>query len=239
MDNFECILFDCMETLVDLHKLPAFRDYALWAYEGSGVEELWEDFDEFFRYYILAKQELSSRLPEHADYEMLGRFLHIVRVSLPDLPYEMMEATAEKLYRNYWRNYRAGSYVREDVRRVLGELSGSCRMGVVSNFMVMNGIEELLELHGIRNCFDFVITSVAEGWRKPHPAIYNKAIELSGAIPERILFVGDDFVNDYEMPLKIGMKPVFLDRYGRHPEAESRVNDFYGLRDRIRNQPKE
>ena len=58
MNNFDYIFFDCMETLVDLQKLPTVRDYAEWAYKGSGVEELWEDFDEFFRYNMLAKKEL-------------------------------------------------------------------------------------------------------------------------------------------------------------------------------------
>jgi putative hydrolase of the HAD superfamily len=44
----EYIFFDCMETLIDLHKLPVAEDYAMWAYRGSGVESLWQDFDSFF-----------------------------------------------------------------------------------------------------------------------------------------------------------------------------------------------
>lgn len=233
MSKPEYIFFDCMETLVDLHKLPDLRDYAAWAFEGSGAEELWEDFDEYFRYYLLARQELSSRIPEYADYDMRSRYLYIVKISLPDLPYEMMESAAGKLYDNYWRNYKAGSYVREDVRKTVADLSEHFKMGVVSNFMVMNGIDELLEIHDLRKYFDFVVTSVAEGWRKPHPAIYSRALELAGAAPKKIIFVGDDFVNDYTAPLELGMKPVYLDRHGRHPELASRVCDFYGLRDMI------
>lgn len=234
MRKVEYLFFDCMETLIDLHKLPMLRDYASWAFEGSGVEELWESFDEFFRYYLLAKQDLSSRLPEHADYEMRGRFLHIIKLSLPDIPYGLMESAAGKLYDSYWRNYKAGSYVREDVRDVVVDLSKDYKMGVVSNFMIINGIEELLEIHDMNKYFDFVVTSVKEGWRKPHPAIYSKALETACIEPAKVLFIGDDFVNDYETPQKIGMTAVYLDRFDRHPELEGRVRDFYGLREMLK-----
>lgn len=227
------IFFDCMETLIDLEKLPSMRDYAAWAYEGSGVEDLWEDCDEFFRYYMLAKQELASRLPEHADYEMRGRFLHLVQSSLPDLPYESREATADMLYKNYWKNYKAGSYVKEDVRAALSQLRRHYKLGVVSNFMVMGGIEEMLELHGLLEWFDFVVTSVAIGWRKPHRNIYRKALEVSGADPVHVVFVGDDYINDYAAPLETGMQPVFLDRYDRRPELSRRIKNFYELRDML------
>lgn len=231
MKKFEYIFFDCMETLVDLHKLPLLRDYASWAFDGSGAEERWESFDDFFRYYLLAKQDLSSRLPEHADYEMRGRFLHTIKLSLPDLPYILMESVAEKLYSNYWRNYKAGSYVREDVREVVDDLSENYKMGVVSNFMITNGIEELLEMHDMKKYFDFVVTSVAEGWRKPHPAIYSKAMEIAHIESDKVLFVGDDFVNDFVTPKKIGMAAIYLDRFDRHPELDGRVRDFHDLRE--------
>ncbi len=226
---FNYIFFDCMETLIDLQKLPTMRDYAAWAYVGSGLEGYWEDLDEFFRYYLLSKQELALRLPEHADYEMRGRFLHLVQLSLPQLPYELMESTADILYKNYWRNYKAGSYVSEDVRNALPKLKERYKLGVVSNFMVMGGIEEMLEMHGISENFNFVVTSVAECWRKPHQAIYRKALEIAGAEPEQVVFVGDNYANDYIAPAEMGMRPIYLDRFGKHLELESRVLDFYGL----------
>ena len=52
------IFFDCMETLVDLHELPSSSDYARWAFQGSGVEGYWRDFEDFL---ILQKTEEGSR----------------------------------------------------------------------------------------------------------------------------------------------------------------------------------
>jgi len=229
VNMFDYIFFDCMETLVDLKKLPALKDYAAWAYYGSGAEERWVDFDEFFRYYLLARQELSAKLPEYADYDMYTRFLHIVRLSMPDMPYEVMESTAADLYRNYWRNYKSGSFVRDDVLHALPQLMKRYKMGVVSNFMITGGIEEMLELHGIAGYFEFVVTSVAVGWIKPHPAIYKKALELANIAPEKVIFVGDDLMNDYTAPAEFGMLTVYLDRSGRHPELKRRVTDFKEL----------
>lgn len=225
MKAFDYIFFDCMETLIDLEKLPALKDYAAWAYYGSGAEERWADFDEFFRYYMLARQELSAKMPEYADYDMYTRFLHIVRLST-DKPYEVIEKTAADLYRNYWHNYRSGSYVRSDVMHALPLLMKQYKLGVVSNFMITGGIEEMLELHDIARYFEFVVTSVAVGWVKPHPVIYKKALELADIAPEKVIFVGDDFVNDYTAPAELGMHTVFLDRSGRHPELERRVTGF-------------
>jgi putative hydrolase of the HAD superfamily len=229
MNNAEYIFFDCMETLVDLNKLPTVRDYAAWAYDGSGMENLWEDFDEFFRYYLLAKEDLAAKLPEHADYNLKERFFHLVRLSLSGMPYEIMETTAEALFDNYWRNYKAGCYIREDVRLMLPLLKNHYKMGVVSNFMVMGGIEELLERFEIRGYFEFVVTSVAERWRKPHRAIYQKALKLAGISPKQAVFVGDDYINDYSAVESMGMNAILLDRYNKRPDLKNRVGNFYEL----------
>lgn len=229
MDNIRYILFDCMETLVDLKRLPNIRDYAFWGYDGSGVEDLWKDFDEYFQFYMLARADISSRLHLNQEYDMYERFFHLAKLSFLDMPFSRMENVAGSLNINYWKNYRTECYVKEDVFSVLPKLALKYRLGVVSNFMVRDGIEELLEINGIIKFFDFVVTSVKEGWRKPHPAIYGFALDKLGASPGETIFVGDDFVNDYVTPEELGMKPIFLDRYERHPEIAARVTDFYQL----------
>ncbi|HEX2946477.1 MAG TPA: HAD family hydrolase [Clostridia bacterium] len=231
--SFKYIFFDCMETLVDLHVLPGSREYASWAFDGSGCEELWEDFDTFHRYYILSKHELASQLPEHADYEMKLRFLHILKLSQPDIGYDRMEAAADCLRTNYWKNYKSVCYLKQDVKAVLPRLGRLFKLGVVSNFMVKDGIQELLELTDISKHFEFVVVSVDEGIRKPHPAIYGKALQLAGVKPEEVIFVGDDYINDYVKPAELGMYTICLDRYEKHAELERRVRDFNELEELI------
>ena len=227
--DIKYILFDCMETIVDLKQLPDLRDYAFWGFNGSGVEDLWKDFDEFFQYYLLARIDISTRLHENQEVEMFERFLYLLHLSFPDLPASRTENAAKLLRLNYWENYKSTCYVREDVLSVLPQLAERYRLGIVSNFMIRGGIEELLKLNGVNNYFDVVVTSITVGWRKPHPAIYNTALDRLGAKAVETVFVGDDYVNDFIAPAESGMKPVFLDRYGRHPEVKCRISDFNEL----------
>lgn len=233
MGKYIYILFDCMETLVDLTELPTLMKYALWGFEGSGVEKLWDGFESFFEDYKLAKKAISDSFPEYKEYDMYERFELIARTRLPRHDDGNIQEVTRKLYDNYWKTYISKCYIRDDVRAVLPELAKAFRLGVVSNFMIKGGIEELLILNGIIDYFDFVVTSINEGWRKPHPHIYNTAAGLAGTKPENILFTGDDYINDYKGPGEIGMKPVFLDRCERYPYIKERVKSFYEFKEYI------
>lgn len=227
--GIDYIFFDCMETLIDLYRLPAAEDYAMWAYKGSGVESLWDGFYSFFSFYIAARRGLEASLPPHAEFELRGQFFKILQLSAPELSVSRIEAAVDKLYTNYWDNYKAACYVKDEVAGTLKSLYSTCRMGVVSNFRVMGGIEELLEMLGIRKYFSFVVTSVASGIRKPHPEIYNEALRISGVPADRVLFVGDDYIDDYVAPTTLGMRAAYYDKNGLHPDAEPRFSDFAEL----------
>lgn len=229
MMKIRCILFDCMETLVDLTELPALRDYARWAFDGSGVEHLWGGFETFFSSYEKALLSIREQLPQHKEYDMGERLARVVHISLPLLSSEDAASVSAALYSTYWKAYKSRCYVREDVRETLAALKEKYRLGVVSNFMVPEGIEELLEYNGILSDFAFVITSIREGWRKPHEAIYRAALSKSGIGPEETVFVGDDYVNDYVAPRELDFHTVLLDRSGRYGEIEDRIMDFYQL----------
>lgn len=233
MSEIKYLFFDCMETLVDLTELPALREYALWGFAGSGVEEYWDSFEDFLELYKLAKREISSKLPEHKEYEMFERFEAISRMKMPGCEEKEIRRVAGKLYENYWKTYFSKCYVKDDVKAVLPELRKHYRLGVVSNFMVENGIEELLSSNGIIQYFDFVVTSVAEQWRKPHPNIYSAAFRKAGVMPCEIAFVGDDYINDYLTPKELGMKAIFLDRYRRYGHISERICDFYEIFQKI------
>jgi putative hydrolase of the HAD superfamily len=114
-------------------------------------------------------------------------------------------------------------------------LTESYQLGIVSNFKVPGGIEELLKLNGIERYFNSVTVSINMGWRKPHEAIYHHALNFMDALPEDIYFIGDDFKNDYLKPRELGLKGVLLDRFNRHPEVTDRVKDFYELIDYLYN----
>jgi len=230
--EFKAILFDCMETLIDVAgaSMP-LRDYALWAYEGSGLEIFWDGYEDFYRDYKAARDLIAEKLPQHKEYEILERFKQAVRFKFGSGGESRVEEMSAALYKNFWENYKSKVYVEKDVRDVLPKLAERSRLGVVSNFMVKNGIEELLELTGLKRYFDFAITSINEGWRKPHPAIFTAAVEKTGVRPDEIVMFGDDLVNDYHGGRNAGIKTVLLDRYGKQDAIKERVRDFYEFED--------
>jgi len=63
-----------------------------------------------------------------------------------------------------------------------------------------------LERYGIAERLDVAVFSSEDGWRKPHPSIFRKALAALGVEPERALFVGDSLVNDVGGAGALGMR---------------------------------
>jgi HAD superfamily hydrolase (TIGR01549 family) len=66
-----------------------------------------------------------------------------------------------------------------------------------------------IEQDGIAERVDAAVFSSEIGWRKPHPAIFERALELLGGVaPERALFVGDRLETDVAGADALGMTTV-------------------------------
>lgn len=228
MNKIKCLLFDCMETLIDMTEIPSLREYALWAFEGSGNEELWNNFDEFFTDYKNAVEFLSEKFLDFEEYEMSERYKYVTKnkITEDDITFEkVIRSFSEK----YWDRYKSKCYMRDEVRSALINLSHQYKLGIVSNFKVSGGIEDLLKTLDISELFTIKIISVNIGWRKPNPNIYSLAQQETGLKANEILFIGDDYEYDYVAPKKIGMRVILLDRFERFLGVEYRVKDFYQL----------
>jgi putative hydrolase of the HAD superfamily len=216
-----------METIVDMTQLPTRRDYAFWAYSGSGAECLWKNFEEFFDEYRFAAESIESKLPQYKEYSMTERFRFMLdRINTKGNREDLLD----RIHQNYWKNYSKRCYVEDETIELLEHLSNKYKMGVVSNFMVDGGIEDLLNRTGIMDYFQFVVTSVKNGWRKPHRNIYDEAIKMADVSPQEICFAGDDYVCDYEGPGKLGMKSFLYDRNIKHPDISHRVTRLIELK---------
>src|SRR5581483_7520429 len=73
----------------------------------------------------------------------------------------------------------------------------------------------LCEAHGIGHAFDFTVVSELEGYSKPHPQLYRRALELAGEPAERVLHVGDKLREDVEGAASVGIRAILVDRNGR------------------------
>ncbi|WP_136605303.1 HAD family hydrolase [Paenibacillus dokdonensis] len=220
--NMKYIFFDCMETLVDLYELPSDHDYALWAFNGSGVEHYWKDFDEFLKRYNESKIEIASILDPNEEYEMIRRFEFVVERT-DNIDIHLKNDVATNLYDTYWSTYKSKCFIKQEKLGILLDLAKKYKLAVVSNFKIRDGIEELLRLNGASNLFEFVITSINTGWRKPSPKIFELAIQYADCASDQIIFVGDDYENDYLAPKRMNMMSILLDKETNNIDYESEV----------------
>jgi len=81
------------------------------------------------------------------------------------------------------------------------------RIGLVSNaidppWLLHRDLEQL----GVAERLDVALFSSEVGWRKPHPAMFERALGELGVEPARALFVGDSLANDVGGAAGLGMR---------------------------------
>lgn len=114
----------------------------------------------------------------------------------------------------------------DDALPVMEQLRGhGLKLGLVSN-----GGRELHDLvahHRLE--VDCAIASRAHGWTKPHPTIFQAALDVLGVAAGAAVMVGDSVEDDVDGAIAVGMRALLIDREGRYPEAPSRLPDLWAL----------
>jgi putative hydrolase of the HAD superfamily len=67
----------------------------------------------------------------------------------------------------------------------------------------------------IRRHLDLVMTGYEAGCDKSNPKMYKKALEILNVKPEEAIMIGDELPLDIELPKKLDMHTMLLDREGR------------------------
>jgi HAD superfamily hydrolase (TIGR01662 family) len=114
----------------------------------------------------------------------------------------------------------------EDVPLVLEVLRAhGVRIGLVSN-----GIRDLVAFCAHHRLdVDAIVDSRTHGYVKPHPTIFEAALERLGVEAPDAVMVGDSIEEDVEGARALGMQAILVDRDARHPEFADRLTDLYGL----------
>ncbi len=105
-----------------------------------------------------------------------------------------------------WRIY-------DDVAPALAALAGArLRLAVVSNWD--ERLPRLLAALGLAGAFEAVVVSAAVGFEKPHPRIFETALERLALAPSEVVHVGDHEIEDVEGARAVGMAALRLARAG-------------------------
>jgi putative hydrolase of the HAD superfamily len=114
----------------------------------------------------------------------------------------------------------------EDALPALEEVrKAGLRIGLVSN-----GIRDLSEFVAHHRLdVDAIVDSRSHGWVKPHPTIFEAALELLRVRADEAVMVGDSLDEDIEGARALGMRAILIDREERHPDVEDRLSGLLAL----------
>ena len=107
-------------------------------------------------------------------------------------------------------------YLRIDpvAREVLAEIGRTRSLALVSNFDYAPYVHDLMVRLELEPLFDTILVSDAVGVKKPHPGIFEQALQRLDLSPEQVIHVGDS-QEDVEGALGAGIRPVWIDRNRR------------------------
>ena len=167
--------------------------------------------------------------PDYRFTPMTERFERIFQVSLTNNP-----SLAASACERFLAPIFAVARVYDDTLPTLAQLrEAGVRTAIVSNAPWGSPPElwrrELRRL-GLSDAVDAVVLCGDVGWRKPAPDIFHNAVGKLGCEPAECMFVGDDLRWDIEGSAAVGMRPMLIDRDGRHPEYKGeRVAELRGI----------
>jgi putative hydrolase of the HAD superfamily len=114
----------------------------------------------------------------------------------------------------------------DDVLPVLEELRRQGRkLGLISNGE--RDLDEFAAHHALE--VDVAVGSRSFGRTKPHPSIFEAALEQLGVAPVDAAMVGDSYADDIEGARALGMRAFLLDREGRYPDEPDRLPTLLAL----------
>lgn len=102
---------------------------------------------------------------------------------------------------------------------------------IISN-MNQSGLE-LIDNFNLNEHVKFAVTSMELGVMKPDPAIFQRALDVSGCSETEVIHVGDQVGSDVEGAENSGIKPILMDRDNNYPGFDrcERVSNLYELVD--------
>ena len=123
----------------------------------------------------------------------------------------------EAYFDSLYRHFATGSawVIYPDVVPALSRLRSDGRpVGLVTNYDAR--VHPLLEALELRAWFDCVAIPGLAGAAKPDPAIFRYALEQAEVTAECATYVGDLIDEDVDGARAAGIRPILLDRAGRH-----------------------
>jgi putative hydrolase of the HAD superfamily len=130
-------------------------------------------------------------------------------MGIQDTPDRLIRSALDSMYTITQQNW----YLETDAITTLESLRrrGIC-LGLISNTADDVDVQQLVDRHGLRSYFDYIITSAACGIRKPDERIFQMALDHFHTQPETTIMVGDTLEADVLGANRMGMYSIWITR---------------------------
>jgi putative hydrolase of the HAD superfamily len=132
----------------------------------------------------------------------------LVRVLLADVGVEVSDSELERFLQAEHAAWVPAQKLGDTTHALLESLRGrELKLGLVSNALDPPALLHAdLDRLGIAERVDVAVFSSEVGKRKPHPAIFERALAALDVAPAEALFVGDRLIEDVQGAARVGMK---------------------------------
>lgn len=98
------------------------------------------------------------------------------------------------------------------------------RVVLVTNTLSRGDQEALIdwERFGVGQSIHGIVSSHSAGWRKPHPAIFERALAIADADPKEVFHVGDNLIADVWGAQQLGIRAVWRRTPAARAASDSR-----------------
>lgn len=216
---FKLVLFDVGNTLLYAEQsfdniVPRANEAMYAALLEMGYARLDARFPEVYdqrteEYYHLRAEELV----EYSSAIVLRRVLTEYGYK------EVSDAHIGKALRAFYSVTQANWIPEADTVPMLQVLQGQgYRLGVISNAADTEDIYQLLDKVQARPYFEQILVSAEVGIRKPHPRIFEMALEHFGMSAQETAMVGDTLAADILGANQLGIGSVWITRRADRPD---------------------
>lgn len=123
-----------------------------------------------------------------------------------------VERAAREIYDQWAACHHFEMYAEvPDVLRAIRAMG--VRIGLISN--TQRCLKTFAEHFALGDLFDVTLSSFEHGYMKPHPSIFEAALDAVGSPPDAAVMVGDSLAHDIAGALAIGMRGVLVARASR------------------------
>lgn len=193
-----CITFDLDDTLWDAGDLLLDAERSFFQWINEELPRVAEQFD--FNTLVQHRRRHYDTYPDQR-HDLTHMRKHWLSALCAEFGYD--EQLAEPGFRVFFER-RNAVLLYEGTEALLKQLGSRYTIGAITN-----GNADLDHI-GISHHFNFVVSSASAGAAKPHPRIFESALQAGNVSAEDTVHVGDDAARDVVGAAAMGMRTVWV-----------------------------